>query len=82
MKIDRYTRITLTIIALSLAVIAARLSFNPVPSYAARAVEFKVGTAQSFPALESALNQFGKDGWDLAASLPPTSAGLPFIVKR
>jgi hypothetical protein len=66
MKIDRYTKVVLTVVALALALIAMRPLFSPTPSYAARAIEYKVvnyGTGG--PAKEKRLNEMGKDGWDL-----------------
>lgn len=67
MKIDRYTTLLLTVIAVALVVIAVRPSLSPVPSYAARSVEYKLMKFVEDPQkMEVLLNKLGKEGWDMA----------------
>lgn len=71
MRTDGYTRALLTIIALALVVIAVRPLLVPVPSHAARKIEYKLvsgGLSDDQTALE--LNQLGNAGWEAVAATP------------
>ena len=67
MRIDGYTRALLTAIALALTVLAVRPLLAPAPSYAARAIEYRIisvpDSTRNNVLLEK-LNSLGKDGWE------------------
>jgi hypothetical protein len=76
MKIDSYTKLVLTVIALALAVIAVRPLLSPTPSYAQRAIQYKVMIlGMNFPdqASLARLNEMGKEGWDIATVIGATA---------
>ena len=79
MTIDRYTKVMLTVIALSLALIAMRPLFSPTPSYAARAIEYKLVSHDGRASLlmEKELQQLGKEGWELVWEIYGS-----FVLKR
>ena len=86
MKIDRYTKVVLTVIAITLTVIALKPLSDPKPSYAARAIEYKLGLFPQPPSVswERSFNEFGEQGWELVAIQPgpPGGMGTLAIFKR
>lgn len=69
MKIDRYTKVVLTVIALALVVVATRPVLSPTHSYAARSIEYKLVAGPSYEDVETKLKVVGKEGWDVAGVL-------------
>ncbi|HXZ43459.1 MAG TPA: hypothetical protein VEH53_01430 [archaeon] len=86
MKIDRYTKVVLTVIAITLIIIALKPLSDPKPSYAARAIEYKLGLFPQPPSVswERSFNEFGEQGWELVAIQPgpPGGMGTLAIFKR
>ncbi len=78
MQIDRYTKIVLTVIAIALTVIALTPLSATRPSYAARAIEYKLGLLPQPPSVswEKSFNEFGEQGWELVAIQPGASGGM------
>ena len=69
MKFDLFTKISLIIIVVLLALnIILPILSSPTPSYAAKNIQYKVinyeeaGGKESF---EKLLNEYGKEGWEL-----------------
>jgi hypothetical protein len=83
MRIDWYTKVVLTLIALALATIALRTTLEPSASYAARAIQYKAFQQRSSSPrsaaedLETSLNKLGADGWDFAGM-----SGSFVVMKR
>ena len=64
MKIDRYVKTVLTVIAALLALLVLRPILASTPSHAANPIQYKIVDSRgSSP--ESTLNQYGKEGWEL-----------------
>jgi hypothetical protein len=64
MKIDRYTKTVLTVIAGLLALLLLRPMLTSTPSYAANPVQYKAVDARG-GSMEAVLNQLGKEGWEV-----------------
>lgn len=88
MRIDRHSSLVLTVIALSLVVIAARLLLSPRPSYATRPIEYKMARFEyaAWPAVavrnQELFTMLGKEGWELAAFIPGEVGSGTLIFKR
>ncbi len=67
MPTDRTTTVLLAAIALFLGIIAFRQDQPAALAAAAKPIEYKVVSQkiETFPELEAALNEYGKDGWRL-----------------
>jgi hypothetical protein len=73
MRIDRFTKTCLLAIVVLLSIFVVKPVFEPRYSYAAKSIEYKVieFTHQAQPKeWETVLNQYGKDGWELAGFSP------------
>jgi hypothetical protein len=69
MKLDRYTKTVLTVIAGLLALWVLRPTLTGTPSYAANPIQYKVvESLRGSP--ETTLNQHGKEGWELVWVYP------------
>ena len=64
MKIDRYTKTVLTVIAGLLALLLLRPMLTGTPTYAANPVQYKAVDARG-GSVETVLNQHGKEGWEV-----------------
>ena len=72
MQSDSFIRILLVIIAIFLALdLLMPIVFNPVPTYAANTVQYKVDSVDlgkigilKTSGLEKLLNEYSKEGWD------------------
>jgi len=67
MKESRFTKVLLIIIIVLLALnIVLPILSNPMPSYAARLIQYKVSEmAGGAGDTEKILNEYGKEGWEL-----------------
>lgn len=98
MKYDLFTRISLIIIMVLLALnlILPLSLLSPVPSYAARSIQYKVAFCE-YPKhdrvddrdiyernvlLEKLLNEYGKEGWELIGEKVWGPFGSTVIFKR
>jgi len=81
MKGDLFIRTLLIIIVVLLALnIVLPILSNPMPSYAARSIQYKVFEMAGGPGdTEKILNEYGKEGWEL---INDPSLGRVFIFKR
>ena len=81
MKGDLFIRISLIIIVVLLALnIVMPILSNPMPSYAARSIQYKVfEKAARVGDIEEILNEYGKEGWELIND--PSLCNV-FIFKR
>ena len=85
MKIDRYTKMLLSIIAIALTVIAFRSALGPGPSYAARSIEYKViGPVNPFSGNtgERPLNDAGKAGFEVVGVMPGNSGVDNWLILK
>ena len=86
MKFDLFTKISLIIIVVLLALntILPILS-SPAPSYAAKSIQYKFIYSEELPynidkeGFEKLFNEYGKEGWEFVA--PDLNTGL-YIFKR
>ncbi len=94
MKGDLFTKISLIIIVVLLALnIILPILSSPVPSYAAKNIQYKVITceeparklardlAMDGDSFEKLLNEYGKEGWELI-SAPCLSGGVGIIIFK
>jgi len=81
MKGDLFIRISLIIIVVLLALnIVLPILSNPIPSYAARSIQYKVFKKAAIVVdIEEILNEYGKEGWELIND--PSLCNV-FIFKR
>jgi len=69
MKIDRYTKAVLTVIAGLLALLLLRPMITGTPSYAANPVQYRSVDARG-GSVETVLNQLGREGWEVVWVYP------------
>ena len=72
MKGDLFIRTLLIIIVVLLALnIVLPILSNPMPSYAARSIQYKVFELPGeIEDIEKILNEYGKEGWELIIGFP------------
>ena len=72
MKFDLFTKISLIIIVVLLALnIILSILSSPAPSYAAKNIQYKVINSEEVPRdkenFEKLFNEYGKEGWEFVA---------------
>ena len=74
---DQFNRICLVLIVVFLAVIALRPVILPQSAHAApvhKYIAVHTGTDGSSPTIQTTLDKYASDGWDLIAAIPVAEA--------